>query len=376
MTRGLVLLIRSQTQLDPLVHTARRPAERTRTSPCRRASPQLEQPASQPRSGRLADPRCCWRPSRPWGASAHRGADPGETSDRAVAAAGRAVAALHALPLRDQDPVPLVDAVRLRAEAAARRVPREPGVDEALALLDGGQAFAGASRCWCHRDLQPNTWVWDGQVLGLIDWEHSRPDAPELDLAPLVPTSLWPAFAAAYGAIDRHRLRAAVALYGLVTLAWGVRHEDGASPTAGTPCGPACPAGGVRAAGTLGARCSAQAPPECSQARQAPAAGGPLPSRPRRGSLASREPPPEAAGRLPPPLRGRVRAEPQDFVRRAPEGEHRPLGWRVPPALVRQEARPGPWARPGSWNSPGFRRAMSQSATPTSAARRARKRRR
>ena len=153
---------------------------------------------------------------------------PGETSDRAVAAAGRAVAALHALPLRDQDPVPLVDAVRLRAEAAARRVPREPGVDEALALLDGGQAFAGASRCWCHRDLQPNNWVWDGQVLGLIDWEHSRPDAPELDLAPLVPTSLWPAFAAAYGAIDRHRLRAAVALYGLVTLAWGVRHEDGA----------------------------------------------------------------------------------------------------------------------------------------------------
>ncbi len=153
---------------------------------------------------------------------------PGMTTPAAVAAAGRVVAALHALPVQDDDPVPLAKAVRLRAEAAASAVSQEPGVAAALELLEQGRAFVGVSRRWCHRDLQPDNWIWDGQMLGLVDWEHSRPDAPELDLAPLVPTARWSAFAEAYGAVDPTRIRAAVALNGLVTLAWGQRNADSA----------------------------------------------------------------------------------------------------------------------------------------------------
>lgn len=157
----------------------------------------------------------------------------GATERPALEAAARAVAALHTLPLVDEDPVALADAVGLRAAAAAHRLIGEPLVADALRLVDAGRAFVGAARVWCHRDLQPDNWVWDGCSVGLVDWEHSRPDALELDLAHLVPTPSWPTFHAHYGPVDEDRLRAAVALHGLVTLAWGRRHGDAAFATRG-----------------------------------------------------------------------------------------------------------------------------------------------
>ena len=150
----------------------------------------------------------------------------GVTEPAAVAAAARAVAALHGVPVADSDAVSLADAVALRAAAAARQLPAEPLVANALQVVDEGRPFEGALRCWCHRDLQPANWVWNGQTVGLVDWEHSRLDAPELDLAHLVSTTFWASFRRHYGEVDDARIRAAVALHGLVTLAWGCRHAD------------------------------------------------------------------------------------------------------------------------------------------------------
>lgn len=115
----------------------------------------------------------------------------------------------------------------------------------------------------------------------------------------------------------------------------------------------------MRAAGTLGARCSAQAPPECGH--------GPVELLQTAGRCCPRVLVESllrlGSHRCPKPLvgflhrfEGRVGAEPQDLVGRAPEGEHlSALGggcrrWR----WVRQEARPRPWAwLAGSWEQPG-----------------------
>jgi len=93
---------------------------------------------------------------------------------------GEGLAELHALPFVDDDLLPLGEALRRRLDGWLAR-----GAD---ALVDQGDALRrvvagaldGARRVPCHRDVGPEN-VLLGERLGLIDWEHARPDHPWTD---------------------------------------------------------------------------------------------------------------------------------------------------------------------------------------------------
>lgn len=151
-------------------------------------------------------------------------------------AAGRFLAALHRLEVGYEDPLPLAEALVLRTRAWLRRVSLEP--EQARIIEEHGpraELFAGAQRVACHRDFAPRNWLWDGETLAVIDFEHARPDLALVDLAKLCVGTWWrrpdcaAAFFTGYGRSltdpERTQLRAAVVLHGVASLAWG--HERG-----------------------------------------------------------------------------------------------------------------------------------------------------
>jgi len=100
--------------------------------------------------------------------------------------AGAFLRALHALPVGDDDPLPLGEAYRQRAKAWLARaeslvadplvawVGRRAG--EAAGLLDA----LGTARVPCHPDFTARNWLVasapEGVRLAVIDFEHARPD--------------------------------------------------------------------------------------------------------------------------------------------------------------------------------------------------------
>jgi len=152
----------------------------------------------------------------------------GAVGPAAAHAVGELVARLHAIPTEDADPLPLQAALERRFAAALRDAP--PGLgplrDRARAAFRSGQLALGTTRRWCHRDLQPANWLWDGARASLVDWEHARLDAPTLDLARLAGTAAWPAVRDGYGGVHGDAIRAAIALDGLGTTVWASRHDD------------------------------------------------------------------------------------------------------------------------------------------------------
>lgn len=153
----------------------------------------------------------------------------------AAVAVGRLVARLHAIDVTDPDPVPLQAALAQRFEAAWRQSPGALGAlrDRARATFERCRPALGSTRRWCHRDLQPANWVWDGARAALVDWEHARLDAPALDLARLAGTAVWEDVRSGYGDVNDEALRAAVALEALATTAWASRHHDPTSMARG-----------------------------------------------------------------------------------------------------------------------------------------------
>ncbi|WAS94387.1 aminoglycoside phosphotransferase family protein [Nannocystis punicea] len=156
----------------------------------------------------------------------------------AHAAAGRFLRALHELPVADDDPMPLVDAVAARlAEWHARaRGLLSPGERDGLQRLAARRdAFAGVRRVPCHRDFTPDNWLLAGADLHVLDFEHARLDAPEADLVKLR-AEVWfdrpdlaEAFLAAHGPLTTDaaaRLDVLLALHAAATLAWAERHAD------------------------------------------------------------------------------------------------------------------------------------------------------
>mgnify|MGYP002777679782 CR=1 FL=1 len=163
---------------------------------------------------------------------------------RAHAAAGRFARALHGLAVRDDDPVALVDALRARLARAD---------DQAASLLTASEraglaklardvdAFAGVPRVPCHRDFTPDNWLVSGtsliefDTITIVDFEHARLDAPEVDLVKLR-AEVWPgrpdleaAFLAGHGPLSADataRLGVLLALHAAATLAWAHRHGD------------------------------------------------------------------------------------------------------------------------------------------------------
>jgi hypothetical protein len=152
-----------------------------------------------------------------------------ETGPAAARSAGRLLAAVHALPLEDDDPLPLDEAVAQRASAQLRRLERR-GLP-VPAVLRSPPADLGPRR-WCHRDLQPANWLWDGHQARLLDWEHARPDAAVLDLGKISTMPCWKPFSEGYtdiaGPLCPTQLRFAQVLHGAATLTWGHDHDDAA----------------------------------------------------------------------------------------------------------------------------------------------------
>ncbi|WP_434420760.1 aminoglycoside phosphotransferase family protein [Nannocystis pusilla] len=112
----------------------------------------------------------------------------------AHAAAGRLLRALHDIPIADDDPMPLVDAVAARQSewhARARDLLTPAERDALQRLAARRDAFAGVRRVPCHRDFTPDNWLLGADGLCVLDFEHARLDAPEADLVKLC-ANVWP----------------------------------------------------------------------------------------------------------------------------------------------------------------------------------------
>lgn len=167
------------------------------------------------------------------------GAPPDESAPQTTIvhrAAGQFLAALHQIELLDDDPLQLAEALTSRTQAWLRRAPLEP---EQVRIVERHgprpELFVGARRAACHRDFAPRNWLWDGEHLAVIDFEHARPDLALVDFVKLS-VGAWSrrpdcaaAFFAGYGRslteLEREQLRALQVLHGVASLAWG--HDRG-----------------------------------------------------------------------------------------------------------------------------------------------------
>jgi aminoglycoside phosphotransferase (APT) family kinase protein len=140
------------------------------------------------------------------------------------------------VPVHDDDPLPIAHALRRRLDGwlarAAGLVP-----DATLAAIDhrfgDGSAFQGDRRVLCHRDFAPRNWLVANENFTLIDFEHSAPDHPLVDVVRLCDEvfadrpDLESAFFTGYGARpDADQLSRLLALHALATTTWGRRHHD------------------------------------------------------------------------------------------------------------------------------------------------------
>ena len=146
------------------------------------------------------------------------------------ASAGRALSAMHGLACTDEDAVPLRDALLLRAEAWARRASQAGvvGMPDVVRAIE--RSPLGGARVWCHRDFQPQNWVVAERV-GILDFEHCRPDHPLVDWVRLEAREWSPrarqAFVRGYGAEPNpEELRAMLCAYGVATVTWATEHGD------------------------------------------------------------------------------------------------------------------------------------------------------
>lgn len=166
-----------------------------------------------------------------------RAGRPGDTPED-LRRAGEALAALHATPEVPPDPLPLPTAIERRLAAALRHADPHlpPATRRAVAARVGdGAAFRGVHRVWCHRDFAPRNWLVADRFT-LIDYEHTAPDDPLVDLVrlydgPLIDrpdreAAFWRGYGGALTPAARDRLDRLLALHALVTATWGRRHRD------------------------------------------------------------------------------------------------------------------------------------------------------
>ena len=131
----------------------------------------------------------------------------------------------------DVDAMPLSDALSARLASWTRRgAGRLPS--ELLDSVHAGfqpEAFAGDLRTRCHRDYQPQNWLWAPAGLGVIDFEHARWDHPLTDLVRVLDhveldQPRAQAFLSGWGRSlderDQARLRSLRLLHALGSAAW------------------------------------------------------------------------------------------------------------------------------------------------------------
>lgn len=155
--------------------------------------------------------------------------------------AGRFRRALDELPHRDDDPLPLEQAIPQRALAwcqrARRRLPAEL-VAPVERAFSSSALFRGARRAPSHRDFAPRNWLVEGEGLRLVvvDLGHARADHPLSDWVKLW-DEVWrhdPSLQAPWldglgrapTEAERAQLAALTKLHALGTVLWA--HEHGA----------------------------------------------------------------------------------------------------------------------------------------------------
>ncbi len=169
--------------------------------------------------------------------------------------AGEFLARLHALPFRDEDPMPLATALPLRL---AFWLERQDGllssVEHELALrsVGDGAMFEGDTRVPCHRDYSLRNWLVEGEGrngarrFGVIDFEHARPDHPWVDFVrveerarPHYP-AWFESFCEGYSHASESpitacdaKLRAVSAIHAVGSIVWGHTHGDAAFERSG-----------------------------------------------------------------------------------------------------------------------------------------------
>lgn len=154
-------------------------------------------------------------------------------------AAGVWLARLHALPLEDDDPMPMGAALEARLTSWTNRAAGAVAPETASWVADrlaATEGLAGA-RVPCHRDFGPRNWLWDATAgLGVIDFEHARPDARWVDVLRLIDGpwlgradlegAFWAGYGRRPGPRDREAVDALRALHAIGAVAWGTRHGD------------------------------------------------------------------------------------------------------------------------------------------------------
>lgn len=158
-------------------------------------------------------------------------------------AAGAFLRRLHELPIEDDDPMPLSEAIPLRLALWLERGGDRLSFAEgriARSLVGDGAVFEGDRRVPCHRDYQLRNWILDRRdrpaSLGVIDFEHARLDHPLVDWVRVRERALpryprWvDAFAEGYGTpLDEAlepRLHALDAVHAIGSVVWGAEHGD------------------------------------------------------------------------------------------------------------------------------------------------------
>ncbi|MEM6930264.1 MAG: phosphotransferase [Myxococcota bacterium] len=152
-------------------------------------------------------------------------ADPPEV----FAAAARILLHLRRIPCV-QDPLPLGEAMHQRTAAWAMRPSAPASAPAILEWVDAHRPLLNDVRVWSHRDFHPRNWLGDSDALGLVDFEHTRPDHPLVDWVRLEAGGWSPAqrgaFVEVLGEPDELALRGNLAVFGLATWVWAREHRD------------------------------------------------------------------------------------------------------------------------------------------------------
>ena len=156
--------------------------------------------------------------------------------------AGAFLRRLHDLPFEDMDTLPLADALLMRSKSWLKRAQGlldEQTIQWVSAQL-GEAAQIVRERGWtrvpCHRDYTARNWLWAGDTLHVIDFEHAKPDLFLADfeklrsLVWLHRSGLQDAFFEGYGRSltdDEAGVLESLALHGaLVMVVWACEHGD------------------------------------------------------------------------------------------------------------------------------------------------------
>ena len=153
--------------------------------------------------------------------------------------AARFLKAWQSQPFEDVDPLPLDQALLQRLEHWISRGEdclSKSEIAVARGRIGDGQLFQGHQRVPCHMDFQPRNWLWNGQQLGIIDFEHAQPNHPAFDWVRLE-LGLWQKmpelrdeFIEEWGGLpdwaSRKVIDAVIGIHAIGCIVWGHRHND------------------------------------------------------------------------------------------------------------------------------------------------------